>query len=223
MRRGVSAVGDERPSRLEASVAGRALGYLKRKGPVDAVRAARSRIRDRRGAASLQREGQRVEWGQDVRGIARLVIRGPGLVVVGDRCVFRDAPRTILHTLSPDAVIRLGPGCSLVGTAITAATGLSVGAGALLGQAYISDTDFHSIQRNRRDPTVPGLSAPIELGANVWVATGANIYKGVTVGDHSVIGAQAVVRQSVPPDVVVIGNPQQIVGHLDPDIEPYWP
>jgi len=171
----------------------------------------------------MQREGQRVEWGQDVRGQARLVIRGPGLVIVGDRCVFRDGPRTILQTLSPEAVIRLGPGCSLSGTAITAGTHVSIGAGGLLGQAYISDSDFHSIQRNRRDPAVPGLSSPIELGANVWVATGANVCKGVSVGDHSVIGAYAVVRQDVPSDVVVIGNPHQIVGHLDPDIEPYWP
>jgi acetyltransferase-like isoleucine patch superfamily enzyme len=152
-----------------------------------------------------------------------VVIRGPGLVIVGDRCTFRDGPRTVLQTLSPEAVIRLGPGCSLGGTAINAATRVSIGAGALLGQAYLTDSDFHSIQRNRRDPAVRGLSAPIEVGANVWVATGANVFKGVTIGDHSVIGAQAVVRQSLPPDVVVIGNPHQIVGHLDPDIEPYWP
>jgi acetyltransferase-like isoleucine patch superfamily enzyme len=171
----------------------------------------------------MRRRGLRVEWGERVTGRDRLIVKGPGLVVIGDRCHFRDGPRTILHTVSPDAVIRLGAGSSLLGTVITSAAGVNIGAGALLGEAYISDSDYHSVQRNRRDPAVPGLSAPIEIGANVWLATGVKIMKGVTIGDHSVIGAHAVVRQSVPADVIVIGNPQQIVGQLDPDIEPYWP
>ncbi|NEQ02343.1 MAG: hypothetical protein F6K59_26645 [Moorea sp. SIO3F7] len=40
--------------------------------------------------------------------------------------------------------------------------------------------------------------------------------KGVHIGENSVVGLGSVVRQSVPPGVVVIGNPQQIVKHFKP-------
>ena len=40
------------------------------------------------------------------------------------------------------------------------------------------------------------------------------VLKGVTVGKNSVIGAGCVVRFDVPADVIVIGNPQQIVKRI---------
>jgi maltose O-acetyltransferase len=39
--------------------------------------------------------------------------------------------------------------------------------------------------------------------------------KGVHIGADSVVGLGSVVRKSIPPGVVVIGNPQQIVKHFD--------
>jgi acetyltransferase-like isoleucine patch superfamily enzyme len=189
----------------------------------DTARAARSRARAWAVVHRTHLRGQRVEWGRDVRVAGKLVIRGPGAVVIGDRCQIRRAgTATILETLAPDAVIHLGSGCLLTGTAITARLGVRVGAGGLLGEAWIVDTDFHSVQRNRRDPSVAADAVAVKLGTNVWVATSAMVLKGVTIGDNSVVGAHTVVRQPVPPDVIVIGNPQQVVGRLDPNIEPFW-
>ena len=42
------------------------------------------------------------------------------------------------------------------------------------------------------------------------------IMKGVRIGENSAIGLGSVIRKSVPPDVVAIGNPQQIVKSLSP-------
>jgi len=42
----------------------------------------------------------------------------------------------------------------------------------------------------------------------------AVILKGVTIGENSVVAAGAVVSKSVPPNVVVAGNPAVIVKHL---------
>ncbi len=49
------------------------------------------------------------------------------------------------------------------------------------------------------------------LEDNVWVGGQVTVLKGVTVGRDSVLGRGAVVRQSVPARVVVIGNPAKIV------------
>lgn len=49
---------------------------------------------------------------------------------------------------------------------------------------------------------------------NVWIGMGAVILKGVTIGENSVVAAGAIVTKDVPPNVVVAGNPAQIVKQL---------
>jgi serine O-acetyltransferase len=43
------------------------------------------------------------------------------------------------------------------------------------------------------------------------VGAGAKILGGVEIGDHAVIGANAVVLQDVPPGAVAVGVPARIV------------
>jgi putative colanic acid biosynthesis acetyltransferase WcaF len=60
------------------------------------------------------------------------------------------------------------------------------------------------------DYTVPGYPlkrTKITVGNWVWIAAGAFIGPGVTVGDGAVAGARAVVTKDVPPWTVVAGNP----------------
>jgi serine O-acetyltransferase len=45
------------------------------------------------------------------------------------------------------------------------------------------------------------------LGGHVDVGPGAKILGGVTIGDHAVIGANAVVLSDVPPGAVAVGVP----------------
>ncbi|UXY15718.1 sugar O-acetyltransferase [Chitiniphilus purpureus] len=57
---------------------------------------------------------------------------------------------------------------------------------------------------------------PIRIGQNVWIGAGAIICPGVSIGDHSVIGAGSVVTHDVPACVLAAGNPCQVVRQLDP-------
>ena len=54
-------------------------------------------------------------------------------------------------------------------------------------------------------------SAPVEIGKNVWIGSGATILPGVSVGSNSVIAAQAIVTKSIPRNVMVAGNPAKII------------
>jgi acetyltransferase-like isoleucine patch superfamily enzyme len=53
------------------------------------------------------------------------------------------------------------------------------------------------------------------VGDDVWIAEGATLLGGITVGDGAVIGAHAVVTKDVPPRTVVAGNPARVVKQLD--------
>ena len=54
-------------------------------------------------------------------------------------------------------------------------------------------------------------SQPCKVGNYVYIAFGALILPGVTVGDHSVIGAGAVVTRDVPEGTIVAGNPAKVI------------
>ncbi|HEX8310370.1 MAG TPA: acyltransferase [Chthoniobacteraceae bacterium] len=92
----------------------------------------------------------------------------------------------------------------------------------------IADSDFHPLAPAQRlidtralapfykdRPPRPVLrTAPVIIKDNVWIGMGAVILKGVTIGENSVVGAGAIVSKTVPPNVVVAGNPAIIVREL---------
>lgn len=105
------------------------------------------------------------------------------------------------------------------GVVIYAAERVAIGDYCLIGDlASIYDTSFHQTQPDR-----PVHTAPVTIGNNVWIARGATILPGVTIGDYAVIAAGAVVTKDVPPRTVVAGNPAKPVGtELDIPDETWW-
>jgi len=57
--------------------------------------------------------------------------------------------------------------------------------------------------------------APVAIGDNVWIGTGARILPGVSIGANTVVGAGSVVNRSLPSGVVAAGVPAKIVRRLD--------
>jgi acetyltransferase-like isoleucine patch superfamily enzyme len=60
----------------------------------------------------------------------------------------------------------------------------------------------------------PLHAAPITIGTNVWLGFESCVLPGVTIGDHAIVAARAVVDRDVPPLTVVAGNPARVVRHL---------
>lgn len=101
------------------------------------------------------------------------------------------------------------------GTRISASDEIIIGDSVMMANGvYITDSDWHGIyDRTERDPD----PAPIRICDNAWLGDHSLILKGVTVGENSIVAAQAVVSKDVPPNVVVAGNPAKIVKELDPE------
>ncbi len=77
---------------------------------------------------------------------------------------------------------------------------------------YISDHihSFNNIKKNlHNQPLTEG--GYVKIGDNVFIGIKASILPNVTIGKRSVIGANTVVTNNVPPYSVVVGNPAKIV------------
>lgn len=60
-------------------------------------------------------------------------------------------------------------------------------------------------------PDLPLIRPKNMIGSGVWVAAGAFVGPGVSIGDNSVIAARAVVVADIPAGVVAGGNPAQVI------------
>jgi len=57
-------------------------------------------------------------------------------------------------------------------------------------------------------------TTPVTLGDDIWIGANAVILPGVTIGNHSVVAAGAVVTKDVPPYTLVGGVPARIIKSL---------
>lgn len=86
--------------------------------------------------------------------------------------------------------------------------GITLEDGVLIGPKVNLITINHPLEPLRRHSTV---SKPIVIKKNAWIATGATILPGVTIGENSVVAAGAVVTKDVLPNTVVAGVPAKVI------------
>jgi acetyltransferase-like isoleucine patch superfamily enzyme len=156
--------------------------------------------------------GYRFTAGRNLRVDGKLVLRGPGAVILGDNV--RIGMRVTPWTYAVDAVITIGDGSFVNGTSFACAQEIRIGKRAILGRSSIMDTDFHSVRADRHDPAAPVRVEPVVLEDNVWVAAQAGILPGSRIGANSVVGFGAVCAGVFPDNVVIAGNPAKIVKRL---------
>src|SRR3984957_10541559 len=87
--------------------------------------------------------------------------------------------------------------------------GLDIADDVMIGPNVSIITAGHPLEPSRRR-TAP-IGNPIAIEKGVWIAAGATIIGGVTVGENSVVAAGAVVTRDVPPNTLVGGNPARVI------------
>jgi acetyltransferase-like isoleucine patch superfamily enzyme len=90
--------------------------------------------------------------------------------------------------------------------------GLSIGDDVMIGPNVSLITSGHPLDPLLRRRCV--TAKPIVIERNVWIAAGATVIGGVTVGENAVIAAGAVVTKDVPPNTLVGGNPARVIRHV---------
>ena len=97
---------------------------------------------------------------------------------------------------------------------ITAEKSIVIKNNVLIGlNCTIIDSNFHNLDPMKRKMT-DNFPKEVIIGENVFIGNNVTILKGVTVGANSVIGANSLVTKPIPENVIVSGNPAEIVGKL---------
>jgi acetyltransferase-like isoleucine patch superfamily enzyme len=87
--------------------------------------------------------------------------------------------------------------------------GLDIEDDVMIGPNVSILTSGHPLEPSQRRAAV--IAKPIVIEKNVWIAAGATILGGVTVGENSVIAAGSVVTKDVPANTLVGGNPARVI------------
>ncbi len=141
---------------------------------------------------------------------SRLVIRGPGKVVLGD--YVHCGNRVDLFTDHPDSLIEVGEHTFLNGTRMSCADHIQIGAHCILADCRLLDTDYHNLDPDRREEVPP--PRPVIVKDRVWLTMGVFVLKGVTIEEGVTVSPGSVVQTDLEPRSLYGGNPAKLIKKL---------
>ena len=124
---------------------------------------------------------------------------------VGKNTTFR--PNFGLY-LEKGASIKIGNDCFFNrGCSINCLESVEIGDHTIIGENVKIYDQNHRFRDTNKLIREQGYSVgKIKIGNDCWICTNAVILKGVTIGDHSVIGAGCIVDRDIPPNSLVKCN-----------------
>jgi acetyltransferase-like isoleucine patch superfamily enzyme len=87
--------------------------------------------------------------------------------------------------------------------------GIDIADEVMIGPNVSIITSGHPLEPSQRRSVTTGK--PIVIERNVWIAAGATIIGGVTIGKNSVVAAGSVVTKDVPANTLAGGNPARVI------------
>lgn len=143
---------------------------------------------------------RRARLGARVAAQGRVRTRIEGECRIGPRVTFRGGMLPTFIRVHPEARLSIGQGTVFnYGVLLDAHREIRIGDRCMLASGVcISDRDHDRV-------------APIRIGDDVWIAHGAILAPGITVGDGAVVAAGSVVTADVPAGHLASGNPARAV------------
>lgn len=109
----------------------------------------------------------------------------------------------------------------IIGDRVTVKSGVQLWDGLRVGDdVFIGPNVTFTNDKFPRSKQYPQSYAQTIVMTGASIGGGAVILPGITIGVKAMVGAGAVVTQSVPDGAIVVGNPARIVGYVGRDHEP---
>jgi len=136
----------------------------------------------------------------------------PWCLSTGIRTVFEHD--VYLKSVDDAARLAFGDFCFIgSGVEVDVLLEVTIGNHCLLAPGCFIVDHTHGMVLPARIDQQPCQAAPIRIGSDVWIGAHAIILPGVTIGDGAVVGANAVVRETVASGAIVAGVPARTIGH----------
>lgn len=159
--------------------------------------------------------GQRVGSSNALESVKRLLLTTAKPFVTALQWVWYRTPR-VEGTAGGELTI--GQRVSTVNTIFNLASGsITVGDDTIFGYNCMVLTGRHQFVDGQRaslshQEEVPRSGGDIVIGRGCWIASGATITGGVTIGDHAIVAGGAVVVADVPDHGIAGGVPARVIG-----------
>ena len=89
---------------------------------------------------------------------------------------------------------------------------VTIGSHVNLAQGITVTALNHNFEESSKRIDEQGVTTkPVIIGNDIWIGANAVLLPGVSIGDHSVVAAGAVVTKDVPPHSLVAGVPAKII------------
>lgn len=104
----------------------------------------------------------------------------------------------------------------IIGDRVTLKCGVQLWDGARIeDDVFIGPNVTFTNDRFPRSKQYPTEFKKTVIHKGASIGANATLLPGISVGQHAMVGAGAVVTQSVPPYAIVVGNPASIVGYVN--------
>jgi len=97
------------------------------------------------------------------------------------------------------------------GCYIQGLNGIEIGDGTIIASGVKIISANHDLYDYNR--WIP--DRPIKIGRNCWIGANSVILPGIQLGNHVIVGAGTIVTKDFPDNVVIAGNPAQVIRVLD--------
>jgi len=178
-----------------------------------------------RSFTNLKNRFRFAEYGRDIYIHPKAVISQPKYMAIGDSCRIGAYASMYLHPLEKKhtgPLLIIGNGVFVgIRAVISAHYRVELRDNVLLGTNVLIADAHHQYE----DVAIPIRKAGmtkrsfVVIEEDAWIGSNSCIFRGVTVGKHSVVGANSVVNTDVQPYSVVVGTPARLVKKYDAQLE----
>lgn len=131
-------------------------------------------------------------------------------------CMYAPAPAPIFDIAGERHRLVVGRNVRSPGerrTFVNVNSGLvTIGDNVVFGTNVCLLTGWHDMTRRNEERIRHAIDGfDIRIGAGVWLASNVLVLGGVTIGEHAVVGAGAVVTKDIPAGEFWAGNPARLV------------
>lgn len=151
-----------------------------------------------------------IEDGAEVQGLSRNGIQFGNGVSVGSYTMIRPSSyysRDIGVGLTVGDNSSIGPQCY-----IGCSGGISIGKNVMIGPGVRMFSENHNYESEAEIKKQGVTWNPITIGDDCWIASGATLLAGVSIGQGSIVAAGAVVTKSFGAGCILAGVPAKIIG-----------